>query len=665
MTTHPRVRVGARQARALRTLLLALLVIPSVALALLAAPGGALAQTNNSYHFDRYDADITANTDGSLDVVETLVYVYDSGRFHRGNRAIPLDRTGGITNVSVAEVSASGAPTPYRLTSYDPDNSTFGVPGTYGIVRDGNQLKIRWVYDYVSNTTKTFQVSYHVDGAIRVYSDRDEFDWYAVPQGAGGTINSSRVQLTLPQGVDASKMTTASKPTAESNASGNRIVWSTSGNLDNGLEVGAHIPKGVLNATVPPWQPSVDQQERQQAEYDKNVRPLIDFGALALSIIIAVVGVLWSVRRWYTQGREQPVKLFSDYVTEPPSNLPPGLVGTLLDESADVRDVIATVVDQGRKGNLVIREIDESMLIFHNKDFEYQLLNSRVEYPYEDMVLQAIFKHGNPVRLSALKNTFYSDLQPIYSEMYNEVVRQGLFPESPRAVRSRNIAGGIFVLVFAALLFAAAALFASTMSWMLFALPIALLPMGIIWLVTAGAMPRKTDKGAEEAAKWRAFARYLQEMQRYTNVQAAADKFQQYLPYAVAMGIERDLIRQFQNVPSAMPPYYIPYGYGPMWVPYPVGTGNPQNIGPGSMGGQPGGPAPGFNPAGGMQGMSDSLAGAMQGMSDSFTQMVNSAANILTSSPQPQGGSGGGGGWGGGGGGFGGGGGGGGSAGAD
>src|SRR5437868_4933738 len=114
-----------------------------------------------------------------------------------------------------------------------------------------------------------------------------------------------------------------------------------------------------------------------------------------------------------------------------------------------------------------------------------------------------------------------------------------------------------------------------------------------------------------------------------------------------------------------MPPWYAPYGYGPVFFPYPFGQAVV------TEGGQavplgPGGAVRRCHPGEAMQGMSDSLAGAMQGMSDSFTSMVNSASNALTSQPTSSGSGGtGGGGWGGGGGGFGGGGGGGGGGGAD
>lgn len=638
---------------------LSLLIVASLAF----AAHGAFAQSK-VFHNDRYDSNITVNQDGSLDIQETLVYVYDSGSFHRGTRFWDTNRLEDITNIQVTELS-NGLEIPYRKTSYDPDDSTSGTPLTYGVQDTGGQKSVRWVYPYTPDTSgssKTFRLSYHVDGAVRVYSDRDEFDWYAVPPDWQGAINSSRVQVTFPQGFDANSLAAGAISSIPRNAevskAGNQITWTATGNLQStGFEVGTQLPKGILNATIPSWQAAQDRMD----VYNQKTRPIIDLGILILSLLIAVLGVLWVVRRWYTKGRDKPTKLFSDYITEPPSNLPPGLVGTLIDESADVRDVIATVVDMGRKGNLTIQETKEQGFLTSSQDFQYKRVGNKVDYRFEEMLMDSMFGGGNDVSLSGLKNTFYSKLPPIYDEMYKSLVALKYFPENPKTVRSRNIAAGFGLMVLGAILFGIGITVGLVFTTIGFLPGIAVGLIGLAWVITAGAMPRRTDFGAEETAKWRAFGNYLSQIQKYTDVQAAADKFQQYLPYAVALGIEQQLIHQFNNVPTAMPPWYAPYGYSPFGYGYfPMGVGVP---GQQSVTGGGGGPTPGFDPGGAMQGMSNSLAGAMQGMSNSFTTMVNSASSALTSQPQSSGS--GGGGWGGGGGSFGGGGGGGGGGGAD
>jgi len=613
------------------------------------APQQAYAQTR-SFHMDHYDADITVNTDGTMDIVETLAYVFDEGTFRRGTRFIPTDRLVDITNVAVEEVGFG----PYEETEYNADDAAFATEHTFGTLESPKQLNIRWIYSSRGTSQpKTFKVSYRVTGGIRVYPNYYQLDWVAIPPEWGGNIDASRVTVHLPSGVDATTLDVASKPEVPSTKEGNTVTWNAT-NVNSGLEVGIkQISSGAL--LVPPamvqqikskWQDSLDTWER--------VGPFLNLGLTGIGLLILIVGPLWTVRKWYKYGRDLPVAMYTDYVPDAPSDLPPGLVGTLLDESADVRDVIATIVDQGRKQNLTINEL-ESGGIFSSKDFEYRQTGTNVQYRYEEMVLNALFRDGSEKRLSDLKNNFYKDISPIYSEMYEELVRLQYFPENPSAVRARNVGAGIGIIILGVLVGVAAYFLQGGITLFPMIPAVALGITGLVRIGFSGAMPRKTDFGSGEAQKWRAFKRYLEEIQRYTNVQAAADKFQKYLPYAVALGIEKELINQFNSVPTAMPPYYIPYGWYPYGA-YPTGT----MAGGTSVGGG-GGP---MDMGGAMQNMSDSFGSAMQSMSDSFTSMVNSASSILTSQPSSSG-SGGSSGWGGGGGSFGGGGGGGGGGGAD
>lgn len=654
--------------------MLAALVMPAAVA--LGSPVPAYAQ-EKQYYMDAFDSNIRVNSDGSLEVQEILTYVFESGTFKRGLREIRLTNTDGISNVRVEE-NKSGFYVPYNQTSFNADDdSASAVPLTYGTEQSGSLLRVRWIFGDTRRETRSFRISYRVEGAIRVYADRDELDWFAVPQDWGAPIAASRVEVSFPSGDTGAWKTAQAPNSAEVRQFENKIVWTANRNLSNGFEVGVQIPKGILSPIKPSWQERIDAEERaaeqarqEQARYDRDVRPIVELVVLGLGLLITIGGVLWTVRRWYTAGRDKPVKLPIDYLADPPSDMPPGLVGTLLDESADIRDVIATIVDMGQKGNLTIAEQkSEGFLGFGgSKDFTYTQTGNNTRYAFEQKVMDSLFSSGQSIQLSDLKNKFYTKLSPIYQDMYNETVRLGYFPESPDAVRTRQRGIGFGILFLGGLLFFLWIIFGERYSNFLIVPALGVGLSGVVRMAIAGAMPRKTDFGAEEAEKWRAFKRYLQSLQQYSkeDVQVAAQKFQQYLPYAVALGVDREYINQFNNVPSSampMPTYYIPYGWGP----YYGGGSTGQSLGGGgSLGGAP---APdgggGLDVGGAMQGMSNSIGGAIQGLSDSFTTMVNSASNALTSAPSSSGSSGGGGGWGGGGGSFGGGGGGGGGGGAD
>src|SRR5687768_4163343 len=202
---------------------------------------------SSSFSMDRYDAEITVNTDGSYDVIETLDYRFESGAFKRGLREIPLDRVEDISDVRVAELVGGGV-VAYRETTFNEDDErNRGVPGTYGTKIEGNTLRIRWIFDEIFfGGNKSFTVSYRVRGAMREYDNHYVFYWKAIPPDWQGQIDNSRVTVRFPDGTqivtDQGKEAIESKPPVAFSHEGNNVVWSDS-NVNDGLEVGVQVLK--------------------------------------------------------------------------------------------------------------------------------------------------------------------------------------------------------------------------------------------------------------------------------------------------------------------------------------------------------------------------------------------------------------------------------------
>ena len=151
--------------------------------------------------------------------------------------------------------------------------------------------------------------------------------------------------------------------------------------------------------------------------------------------------------------------------------------------------------------------------------------------------------------------------------------------------------------------------------------------MSIAMMIGGTRMPAKTELGAEEAAKWKAFRKYLENIKRHEDLEAAPNLFNDYLAYAVAFGLERTWVNTFSRI-STTP---IPYWYYPRYM-----------GGPWSGGYRGGRPVDMRSPdvrsqlAG--QGLSlDNMAGGISGglnsMSDGLVSMLNTASSTLTSSP--------------------------------
>src|SRR5690606_41817951 len=97
--------------------------------------------------------------------------------------------------------------------------------------------------------------------------------------------------------------------------------------------------------------PSIEQREvRENA--GQRMLPLA-------GVAIAVIGGLTLVYAWFRSIREPKVGPVHDRLTEPPGDMPAVLVGSLLDEQVDPRDIAAGALDLDRQGGITITEAPE------------------------------------------------------------------------------------------------------------------------------------------------------------------------------------------------------------------------------------------------------------------------------------------------------------------
>jgi uncharacterized membrane protein YgcG len=141
----------------------------------------------------------------------------------------------------------------------------------------------------------------------------------------------------------------------------------------------------------------------------------------------------------------------------------------------------------------------------------------------------------------------------------------------------------------------------------------ALAVVGLITMGVSSIMPAKTRKGAEEAAKWRAFEAFMKDLPRFQKVEEATDLFDKYLPYAIAFGLERRWVNVFAQAPTPVPIWYRPWigpghVYGPGQMTQGLGDGPAQSVGGG-------------------------LAGSLQSINTGLTSLFNQAGQVFRSTP--------------------------------
>ena len=84
---------------------------------------------------------------------------------------------------------------------------------------------------------------------------------------------------------------------------------------------------------------------------------------------------------WWTRGRDPRLRpIAAQY--EPPNQLTPGEAGTLVDNSANMRDITASIVDLAVRGYMVIEEVqkDRMLGLMHEKDYNFILQKDRSQW---------------------------------------------------------------------------------------------------------------------------------------------------------------------------------------------------------------------------------------------------------------------------------------------
>ena len=658
-----------------------------VGLATLLFPGLAggprsVAAQERSVEWSRFDVTVDLQTDGSYHVTERQVVDFQGGPFSGGFRDVPLGRIDDINNVTVSEETASGVE-PY---TFDTAGAYDETSRTYTYKKTSSQLHIEWGFPRTVSEVRTFLVEYDVIGAMRVYLTNDppneQIWWTAVGTELTdiAPVREATLRMRLPIALPIDQTLTSGGDPSEHTKDGRVWTW-TAENLTEGESFEARLQFPPLIAANPPRWQQADDTRRQNEEKRAENGAFLNIVFIGLGLVLAVGGGLGTYGLWYSRGRDPHTGAVADFIPNPPDDLPPGAAGTLLDERADQRDIVATLVDLGHRGVIKIDEqVQEGVFGFGGgRDYELTLLKADAPVArFESELLRALFTQGSAAgqqtTLSAAKAKFDAAVPTIRQYLYDELVQRGYFPRSPEATRKNWKTAGVVAVTIAVIAGCiGASLIADLAPFVWIPVLVAVL-LGAALMLLSNAMPQKSTVGAETAARWRAFRKYLEDIEKYEKLDEARGIFDRYLPYAVAFGVEDSWVQKFASVRTPTPSWYGATGstgggsladvltsnaYGRRRRGFGGGTvilpgggwGNEWGGGQSSQGGGGGVDFPGMPD---LQDTSDDAGRSLQSSSDGFMTMLNLAGRAF-SGFAGSGRHGGGGGWGGGGGGFGGG----------
>jgi hypothetical protein len=531
----------------------ALLSIWFLATLLFSLAGGGLAPQSalaRSAEYARFDVQLTVLDDGTFRVVETQTVDFTDGPFSQGHRSIPLARISGVENIAVSEL-IDGDLVPF-------EESDSGEFDTFEVVRTSTDVDIRWVFPQANDEQRTFVIEYELVGALRYYPQTDPPNqqvWY-IPIGESLTaetpVRAGTFTLDFPEPVnpeavvltvDGEQITDFSPYTSDYQRFQFEHAAFSSG---EGWEIRLQSDVVAVDVEVPAWQEADDNRraaEEAQANRDTQVAGFAAIGAVA----IAIFGGLGILLLWFLRGRDPHTGAVAAFLPEPPDTTPPAIVGVLVDERVHQRDIVSTITHWGQRGIIAIREPGGGVPSIELKEIPAPLS------AFEQQMLAILFPAGpgQVISYGQARQALKTHERALEATLYREVEERGYFRRSPDSTRNRwktiatiitslSIIGGI-----------AGSMLIS--SWLV--LPaFTITAISIVLRIAARTLPQRTRAGAESAAKWRAFERYLRDLERYDTLDTARSNFDRFLPYAIVFGIESQWIERFNRAGFAPSP---------------------------------------------------------------------------------------------------------------
>jgi uncharacterized membrane protein len=428
--------------------------------------------------------------------------------------------------------------------------------------RERHYRKLKIYVPEARDSHRTIIIEYSVSDALRFFEDHDELYWNVTGDEWDVPIQSASARVVLPESA------TGIRVNVFTGAYGSRAQEADSEIVGNGVEVHTRRPLGYhegLTIAV-----AFDKGfVHEPTALDKASLFLRSNWPLGLPIIVFVL----MFYLWWTQGRDPRLRpIAAQY--EPPDQLTPGEVGTLVDDSADMRDITSTIVDLAVRGCLVIEEHekDRMMGLVHDKDYNFILKKDRSEWaklkPHEQVLLNGFFSSGTvgeTVSMSSLENSFYKNLPGIKNGIFESLVTHGYYRRRPDSVRASYV--GIAVVIGVLSIWGGSAI-ASSIGMA----PLTFIIAGILSAAIIAAfgwfMPAHTEQGARAMEGVLGFEDFLDhvESDRFNRMIKTPQMFEKFLPFAMALGVEKNWSKAFQGI-MTQPPDWYRGSYGPNFYP--------------------------------------------------------------------------------------------------
>ncbi len=528
------------------------------ALVLFGSPSTAppLAAQTKALAIERFDAEINVASSGVVEVTEAIRFRF-TGSWNGVYRDIPvLYETPQGFNYNLA----------IQIHSVLDEA---GQPLEYEESREGRHKRIKIWVPGASDASRTVRLEYSVENALRFMdpadsdfeAGHDELYWNVTGDEWEVPIGAATARVMVPPdvtGLDARVYTgpvgssTTSNATATEIESGFYFVTTESLGAREGMTIALAWAPGAIARPV---------------LFDSVGR----FFRANWIFVVPILALVVMFRLWDARGRD-PARLAVTPQYKPPEDLTPAEIGTLIDNSPDLRDITASIVDLAVRGYLKIEEREQTGLASFLKGgttYSFKLLKEADEWseltPHESELMGALFEGGlrRTVDLDNLEHEFYKHLTAIKDGIFGRLMLLGYYHHRPDQVKSAYMGGGLAISVF---LLLGVGFFGENFDFFYFPLGTGIMAAVLTAVPIIGfgmVMPARTVKGARQLEYVLGFQEFLDrvEADHFRRMIDSPEMFERYLPHAMALQVEKQWARAFEGMYKEPPDWYSgPHG---------------------------------------------------------------------------------------------------------
>lgn len=425
----------------------------------------------------------------------------------------------------------------------------------YKVYREGDYLNIRIGNpDVYISGPQTYVITYTVANGTLFLDHHDELYWNVTGDDWPEGIGAASATVTLPENVPSGQLQAIGFVGGYGSIEQGRVAVLQNGasyqsprqlGLREGMTVALGWPKGMVEA------PSAGTR----------LLWFLQDNYFAFFPFIFLYGFMAAYQKL---GKDPDIGLSEAVRYEPPDQLRPGEIGTLVDLKADTVDITSSIIDLAARGYLTIEEQPRSFLGGKGYTFTKVEGAGADDYrgglnDYETRLMNGLFLKGTTVSMDDLENSFYTTARTIAINLYDSLMKRNYFTAHPETIRNTyaGIGGTVTVLgIFTTIV-------SLSEGGALMGIPfpplagVSIAFCGIITLAFAPLMPKRTAIGRRAYIELKGFEEYLRRAEiEDLEYQEKRGLFEKFLPYAIAFGVSHQWARAFSDVYQEPPNWY-------------------------------------------------------------------------------------------------------------